>query len=85
MDSSCDTPRAELSEHPTPVPPRFFLAGLAAEYCVGFSALDGVQEGFEAFVFEDAVQALGGEHYDNMHKAQSEAGIKFITTADVVI
>ena len=62
---------------------RIFLAGLAAEFCVGFSALDGVQEGFEAFVFEDAVQALGGEHYETMHKTQREAGIQFITTADV--
>jgi nicotinamidase/pyrazinamidase len=63
---------------------RIFLAGLAAEFCVGFSALDGVQEGFEAFVFEDAVQALGGEHYEKMHKIQRDAGIRFITTSDVI-
>ena len=63
---------------------RIFLTGLAAEYCVGFSALDGVQEGFEAFVFEDAVQALGGEHFETMHRTQRDAGIRFITTGDVV-
>ena len=63
---------------------RIFLLGLAAEYCVGFSALDGVKEGFEAFVFEDAVQSLGGDHYHTMKKTQHDAGIRFITTAEVI-
>ncbi|MCP4319702.1 MAG: bifunctional nicotinamidase/pyrazinamidase [Hyphomicrobiales bacterium] len=64
---------------------RIFLLGLAAEYCVGFSALDGLQEGFEVFVFEDAVQSLGGDHYHTMHKTQRDAGIRFITTTDIKI
>lgn len=62
---------------------RIFLLGLAAEFCVGFSALDGIQEGFETYVFEDAVRSLGGDHYHEMHKTQRDSGVRFINTADI--
>jgi nicotinamidase/pyrazinamidase len=41
---------------------RLFLTGLAADFCVAFSALDAIKEGFEVFVVEDACRAidLGG-------------------------
>jgi len=64
---------------------RVFLLGLAAEYCVAFSALDGLKENFEAFVFEDAVRALGGEPYEQMLLTQNEAGVQFISTDDVAV
>ena len=31
---------------------RIFLTGIATEYCVGFSAIDGIEEGFEKAGFE---------------------------------
>jgi nicotinamidase/pyrazinamidase len=37
---------------------RLFLAGLAYDYCVRFSAVDAVTAGFEAFVVEDACRAV---------------------------
>ena len=37
---------------------RVFLAGLAYDYCVGFSALDARCEGFEAIVLGDACRAI---------------------------
>lgn len=41
---------------------RLFLVGLATDFCVQYSALDAVREGFEVFVIEDAVRGidLGG-------------------------
>ncbi|MBI5816717.1 MAG: bifunctional nicotinamidase/pyrazinamidase [Nitrospinae bacterium] len=41
---------------------RLFLAGLATDYCVMYSALDGRNSGFEVFVIEDACRGidLGG-------------------------
>lgn len=41
---------------------RVFLVGLAYDYCVGYSALDAVTEGFEAIIIKDATRAidLGG-------------------------
>src|SRR5579863_1692372 len=37
---------------------RVFLAGLATDYCVAFSALDARKAGFEAIVIEDACRAI---------------------------
>ena len=37
---------------------RLFLAGLATDFCVLYSALDAVQEGFEVFVVEDGCRAI---------------------------
>ncbi len=38
---------------------RVFLAGLAYDYCVGYSALDARGLGFEAIVVRDACRAIG--------------------------
>lgn len=37
---------------------RLFLAGLATDFCVQYSALDARREGFEVFVVEDGVRGI---------------------------
>ena len=37
---------------------RLFLVGLATDFCVHFSAVDGRREGFEVIVLEDACRAI---------------------------
>jgi len=37
---------------------RLFLAGLAFDFCVRYSAEDAIREGFAVFVFEDACRGL---------------------------
>jgi nicotinamidase/pyrazinamidase len=37
---------------------RLFLAGLAYDFCVGFSAIDGTKLGFECLVLEDLSRAV---------------------------
>lgn len=37
---------------------RLFLSGLATDYCVAWSALDGRREGFEVVLIEDACRAI---------------------------
>lgn len=37
---------------------RLFMVGLALDYCVCWSALDGREEGFEVIVLEDACRAI---------------------------
>ncbi len=38
---------------------RLFFCGLAYDFCVGYSAIDAVQLGFEAIVIEDLSRAVG--------------------------
>ncbi|GHA77719.1 bifunctional nicotinamidase/pyrazinamidase [Pontibacter akesuensis] len=41
-----------------------YLVGLAADYCVYFSALDALQELFEVYYLEDAVRAINGDGFE---------------------
>lgn len=50
-----------------------YLAGLAADYCVYFSAKDALQEGFKAHIIEDATRAISPEGFGKA-KADIEAG-----------
>ena len=60
---------------------RIFLAGLAYDYCVRYSAVDAVRAGFEAVVLEDACRAIGlagatGEStVDATRREFAEAGV----------
>ncbi len=62
---------------------RVFLVGLATEYCVGFSALDGVAEGFEVFVISDATGSFGNEATEPMCEEMDRAGVKRIKSSDL--
>ena len=63
---------------------RLFLAGLATDFCVHFSALDARAEGFEAWVIEDACRAID---LDGSLAAAREnmraAGVGFVAAADL--
>lgn len=65
---------------------RVFIDGLAFDFCVGWSALDAVAEGFaEVYLVEDATRSVGlPGTVDAMRAALAKAGVRVITTADVV-
>lgn len=44
--------------HRLPEAERVFLTGLAYDFCVGWTALDAAEEGFEAFVIKDATRPV---------------------------
>ncbi len=58
---------------------RVFLAGLATDYCVAYSAVDARREGFETFVIEDACRAidLDGSLNQAMHNMK-QVGVSVI-------
>jgi nicotinamidase/pyrazinamidase len=63
---------------------RLFLAGLATDFCVAWSALDARKAGFETYVVEDACRGIdtGG----SMAKAwadMTKAGVKRIQSDDI--
>lgn len=61
---------------------RVFLAGLATDFCVGFSALDAAKEGFEALVVEDACRAIDLDgSLAAARSAMAEAGVKTVAAA----
>ena len=63
---------------------RVFLAGLATDFCVGWSALDARKAGFKAAVIEDACRAIDlngslAAAWDKMTKA----GVKRLQSAEL--
>ena len=63
---------------------RVFLAGLATDFCVAWSALDARQQGFEALVIEDACRGIDTQ--GSLAKAwadMSAAGVKRIQSSDL--
>ena len=60
---------------------RIFLAGLAYDYCVRYSAVDSMQAGFETYVVEDGCRAIGmGDSVAATNHAFSEAGVRVVTS-----
>ncbi len=63
---------------------RLFLAGLATDYCVAWSALDARRQGFEVVLIEDACRAID---MDGSKQAaidrMDDAGVVRICTADL--
>ncbi|HZH36274.1 MAG TPA: bifunctional nicotinamidase/pyrazinamidase [Flavisolibacter sp.] len=45
-----------------------YVAGLAADYCVYFTAKDAVAEGFKTYVIDDATRAISPEGYEKAKK-----------------
>jgi len=42
-----------------------FVAGLAADYCVYFTALDGLELGFQSTIITDATRAINPDDFEN--------------------
>lgn len=64
---------------------KLFLAGLATDYCVKYSAKDAVALGFEVYVIEDACKAVNlqpGDH-ERALKELHALGVHIIRSSDV--
>jgi nicotinamidase/pyrazinamidase len=64
---------------------RIFLTGLAYDFCVRHSAIDGMRAGFEAYVVEDACMAISlGDSVAATNEIFREAGVRRITSAMLI-
>ncbi|MBA4053670.1 MAG: bifunctional nicotinamidase/pyrazinamidase [Marivirga sp.] len=45
---------------------KLYLCGLAADYCVGYTAKDALKENFETYVIEDATRAIDPDGLEKM-------------------
>jgi nicotinamidase/pyrazinamidase len=57
---------------------RVFLAGLALDYCVAYSALDAAALGFDTFVIEEACRGISPETVASQIDAMKAAGVKIL-------
>ncbi len=60
-----------------------FFAGLAAEYCVYFSIIDALDEGFNAVLIEDATRALNQEEFEKAKLKILRKGGRIIESAEL--
>ena len=64
---------------------RVFLAGLAYDYCVGYSALDARRLGLQAYIFRDACRAIDLDGSVTAIEAEfAKAGVRIIETGDLL-
>jgi len=61
---------------------RAFLCGLAADYCVAYSAIDAAKDGFEAVVIEDACRAIDLDgSLAAARETMTQAGVQFVDSS----
>ena len=64
---------------------RLFLCGLAYDFCVRFSAIDGTAAGFECVIIEDATRAVGlPGSCDDTRTALAERSILHTSAANLL-
>jgi nicotinamidase/pyrazinamidase len=65
---------------------RLFVAGLATDFCVAWTALDARKAGFDAYVIEDACRGIDTQ--GSLAKAwadMAKAGVKRIQSGDIAV
>jgi len=62
---------------------RIFLSGLVFEYCVGFSAIDGINLGYEVFLIEDTIGYFKNDAYGPMDEQLIKLGVKNINEINI--
>jgi len=63
---------------------RVFLAGLAYDFCVGYSALDAQRLGFEAIILRDACRAIDlDDSVANIEAEFAQSGVKLIECGEL--
>jgi nicotinamidase/pyrazinamidase len=63
---------------------RVFCAGLATDFCVGWTAIDACRAGFEAYVIEDACRAIDAQ--GSLARAWADmnaAGVRRVAMAEI--
>ncbi|MCC9168838.1 bifunctional nicotinamidase/pyrazinamidase [Pontibacter harenae] len=61
-----------------------YLAGLAGDYCVYFSAKDALQEGFAVYLIDDACRPISPEGYQKAKEDIVSKGGKVINSSEII-
>jgi nicotinamidase/pyrazinamidase len=60
-----------------------YFCGLAADFCVYFSALDALKEGFSVTFIEDATKPIDKEEFANKKDEMKRLGVKIISSNEI--
>ena len=62
-----------------------FVAGLATDFCVKYTVLDAIKEGFDATLVKDATKAVNlmPQDFDNAIKEMTKAGAEVINSSNL--
>lgn len=60
-----------------------YVCGLAADYCVYYTAKDAAELGYKVFYIEDATKCISEESYQKAKKELKNLHIQFIKTLDI--
>jgi nicotinamidase/pyrazinamidase len=63
---------------------QLYIAGLAADYCVGFTALDALDLGFDTYLIEDATRPINMQGFEKMKEKILKKGGKIITSESIL-
>lgn len=55
-----------------------FVCGLAADYCVKYTALDSVAEGFKTYVVRDATKGVDPKGLEDCYRVMEKEGVVMI-------
>lgn len=61
-----------------------YVAGLAGDYCVYYTAMDSLREGFKTFIIEDATRPLSAEGFEEAMSIFASAGGKCILSDAII-
>jgi nicotinamidase/pyrazinamidase len=62
---------------------KVFTCGLAADYCVFYTSMDAIKEGFETYLIEDATRAIDSSGFDIVKMEVGLKGGKVINSSDL--
>lgn len=62
---------------------KVYVVGLAYDFCVGYTAEDAAEEGFETYVIKDATRSVDPDDESFMSQRLEEAGVKIIKLKDL--
>jgi len=60
-----------------------YVCGLAADYCVYYTAKDAVENGFKTYYIEDATKAIAQENYQNCKEELRSLGVVFVNSNEI--
>jgi len=61
-----------------------YVAGLAGDYCVYYTAMDSLREGFKTFIIEDATRSFSREAFNEAMSVFISAGGKTILSDSII-